>query len=114
MSKKHLLIREWVISFVILGVVASLFLAVSSPSTISSTEDIINEDVRIPVTVKGLVEVEGVYQVVPGTSLKEIIQKARPLSGWDSERVYLKKVVLDSASIEVVEKKDKKKRAKKH
>jgi len=114
MSKNHLFIREWLVSFVVLGLVGSLFFAVSSPSTILPVDDVVSQDIPITITVKGLVEFPGVYRAPPGTTLKEIMRKAKPLSGSDAEGLYLKKVVLDSSSVEVVEKKDKKKRAKKH
>lgn len=113
MSKNQLLVREWVVFLMSVGVISTLFTSVPKVPRTLSCEGLEKELSCISVEVKGLVEFPGVYKIAPGVTVKEILLKARPHLNSDKHEVYLKKVLLDSSSVEIFEKKDKKKRAKK-
>jgi hypothetical protein len=111
--KNKLFIREWVVACFFLGVITTLFMTSTSSDSSYKNFNTKKQPQIISVIVIGCVRFPGMYKVPAGTTVKEVLEKAEWLPNSDKNTTYRKKVLLNSVTIEVFEKKNKKNRAKK-
>lgn len=110
-KKSGLFFREWFFFLSIILFIFSVFLSsfsgvFRSPSSFVELEG----GGLVSVFIEGAVDRPGVYEVVPGDSLKKILNGAGLRSVADKKLIYMKKTVLGSCEIQVSDKKKKKKR----
>jgi hypothetical protein len=107
-SRSRLFFQEWFVFLSIILFVFSVFPSSFFGVFRSSSFLAIEEGGLVSVCVEGSVDRPGVYQVMPGQSLKDILTIAglRPVA--DKKTVYMKKTVVGSCEIQVSDKKRKK------
>jgi len=112
--------REWFVVYCVGGFLLSLFLmeTFSSAEHFPSLPHAKEVKVRtIQVKVTGAVENPGEYEVYAGTSLQEVLKRAKLQQRADRRALYLKKRLFQSCELKVPQKKNResgKKREKKY
>ena len=112
----RLLLREWLALALILGFLGavSLIASYSNYRTHKTLQEYIPYEKRvIEVEIKGSVAKPGVYSCAPGTSLKELLEKAEITERANFRKTPFKKIFFTSESIEIPEKKGRNRRGKK-
>lgn len=117
LGEEKLLFREWLVALVALLLVVS-FVWISFPVSCDFSQSChsisqVSQPKTIQVLVTGAVERPGSYEVPPGTSVAVLLQEIGFKPSADKRGVYLKKTLLSSCSVNVPEKKRKKKQEKK-
>ena len=113
--KEQLLVREWIVIFVLTGLILSLIL-IARFSRIEEDKEfqlakgiVFNPPAQIEIMVEGAVEKPGVYQFLPGVSYQDILNEAKPAQNADRRRLKKKKLFYESQTIVVPAKQAKKK-----
>jgi competence protein ComEA len=101
MSKKTLFLREWAA----LSIAGSLLYALIAINFRPESRPLPVQDKPPPlleIHIEGAVQHPGTYQVRPGTFLKEVLKKAKPLRGADLSALGIKRPLSSSEAIVVL------------
>jgi len=108
-SQTRLLIREWILIFGILGLVAAL-LVISQLSKVRHDQMlqtcIEQADRAIAITLTGAIQRPGTYEVKPGTTLKDLLKNVPLAENAERKKVPLKKVFYSTQDIHIPHKKE--------
>jgi hypothetical protein len=108
MKLEKILLREWFVFFTVFLLAAFLggiSFAVYRKPFLADQLAAVNENRMIFVAVSGFVEYPGVYEVPVGTTLGAVMKEARLKKEASQKGLYLKKILLNSCSVHVSEKK---------
>ena len=113
MHKDNLFFREWFIVFVVILFGSLVFFSsVNCSFDFSEKKHFCCEGAvqgpldqkKIQVEVSGDVDSPGIYEVVIGTNVKSVLEKAGLRSSSDRRRIQAKKILLTSCKIHIFEK----------
>lgn len=117
MLKNNLFFREWLVVFVVFLSGALVFLSSANYSFNFSDGDGFCEtrmapgpvdQKKIQVEVSGEVDSPGVYEVIAGATVKSVLERVGLKSSADKRSCNVKKILLTSCKIHVLEKNSKK------
>jgi len=111
-DKKGLFFREWFAVFSALCFMVVLFFMEVFPARPPNSLCESVSPLKVQVRVLGAVENPGIYEVEVGTSLKSILDQAGLKKAADRRGIYLKKKILCSCSLTILEKNEEKTRKK--
>ena len=109
---RKLFFREWFVLVCVVSFFFTLFFVKTFSGSSFFELSCEVQSKKIQVVVLGAVERPGLYEVEVGSSIKSILEGAGLRKTADRKSLYLKKKVLNSCSLIVPEKKDKKKKNK--
>lgn len=102
-------LREWAIIGLVCGLIVacssvSWFTRLHAKAHLEKWAEVKQNQTEIEVTIVGAVKTPGKHLFLPGTTLKEVLQKAGLEKRADRKKINFKKVIYTSEKIEIPEK----------